>query len=42
VLEHNHGYIVTIASIAGFIDVSGLVDDCSSNFATVGLHETLT
>jgi short-subunit dehydrogenase len=32
-LEHNHGHIVTIAS---------LVDYCSSKFAAVGLHETLT
>jgi all-trans-retinol dehydrogenase (NAD+) len=41
-LEKNHGHIVTIASIAGFIGVSGLVDYCSSKFAAVGLHETLT
>ncbi len=41
-LEHNHGHIVTIASVAGFIGVSGLVDYCSSKFAAIGLHETLT
>ncbi len=41
-LEHNHGHIVTIASGAGLIGVSNLIDYCSSKFAAVGLHESLT
>ncbi|CAF1234268.1 unnamed protein product [Rotaria magnacalcarata] len=41
-LENNHGHIVTIASGAGLVGASGLVDYCSSKFAAVGLHESLT
>jgi all-trans-retinol dehydrogenase (NAD+) len=41
-VEKNHGHIVTIASAAGFVGASGLVDYCSSKFAAVGLHEALT
>jgi all-trans-retinol dehydrogenase (NAD+) len=41
-LEHNHGRIVTIASGAGLVGISNLVDYCSSTFAAVGLHEALT
>lgn len=41
-LDKNHGHIVNIASGAGLVGVSGLVDYCSSKFAAVGLHEALT
>ncbi|CAF1434022.1 unnamed protein product [Adineta ricciae] len=41
-LEKNHGHIVTIASGAGLTGAAGLVDYCSSKFAAVGLHESLT
>lgn len=41
-LEKNHGHIVTIASAAGFVGVSHLVDYCSSKYAAVGLHDALT
>ncbi len=41
-LEKNHGHIVTIASAAGLGGVAGLVDYCSSKYAAVGLHDSLT
>ncbi|CAF2373050.1 unnamed protein product [Rotaria sp. Silwood2] len=41
-IENNYGHIVTIASSAGLVGASGLVDYCSSKFAAVGLHEALT
>lgn len=41
-LEKNHGHIVNIASGAGLAGVAGLVDYCSSKYAAVGLHESLT
>ncbi|XP_011684126.1 epidermal retinol dehydrogenase 2 isoform X2 [Strongylocentrotus purpuratus] len=40
-LEKNHGHIVTIASLAGHLGVSGLVDYCASKFAAVGLDDAL-
>ena len=40
--EHNHGHIVTIASIAGIVGCNNLVDYCSSKFANVGFNEALT
>lgn len=39
--EHNHGHIVSIASIAGCVGLAGAVDYCSSKFAAVGLMESL-
>lgn len=40
-IARNHGHIVNIASSAGLIGVTGLVDYCSSKFAAVGFHESL-
>lgn len=40
-LQHNHGHIVSIASIAGCVGLAGVVDYCSSKFAAVGLMESL-
>lgn len=40
-LEHDHGHIVTIASLAGHVGMSKLVDYCSSKFAAVGFDEAL-
>ena len=40
-LQHNHGHIVSIASIAGCTGLAGAVDYCSSKFAAVGLMEAL-
>jgi all-trans-retinol dehydrogenase (NAD+) len=34
-LEKDHGHIVTIASLAGHVGISKLVDYCSSKFAAV-------
>ena len=41
-IEKNSGHIVNIASAAGLVGAAGLVDYCSSKFAAVGLHESLT
>nr|XP_002736978.2 PREDICTED: retinol dehydrogenase 10-B-like [Saccoglossus kowalevskii] len=40
-VTHNHGHIVTIASLAGSIGAPGMVEYCASKFAAVGLHESL-
>lgn len=40
-LENNKGHIVTVASIAGFLGVSGLADYCASKFGAVGFDEAL-
>ncbi|XP_060591145.1 epidermal retinol dehydrogenase 2-like [Ruditapes philippinarum] len=40
-MKRNHGHIVTVASSAGFIGVSGLADYCASKFAAVGFEESL-
>lgn len=40
-LRMNHGHIVTIASLAGHVGISKLVDYCSSKFAAVGFDEAL-
>lgn len=40
-IEKNHGHIVTIASVAGFIGVNGLADYCASKFGAVGFDESL-
>ncbi|KHJ92694.1 hypothetical protein OESDEN_07414 [Oesophagostomum dentatum] len=41
-MEENHGHIVTIASMAGKMGASGLVDYCASKHGAVGFHESLT
>lgn len=40
-LEKDHGHIVTIASLAGHVGMSKLVDYCSSKFAAVGFDEAI-
>lgn len=40
-LENDHGHIVTIASLAGHVGISKLVDYCASKFAAVGFDEAL-
>lgn len=40
-ISRNHGHIVTVASSAGLVGVSGLADYCSSKFAAVGFEESL-
>ncbi|XP_058062591.1 short-chain dehydrogenase/reductase family 16C member 6 [Anopheles bellator] len=40
-LKHDHGHIITIASLAGHVGISKLVDYCSSKFAAVGFDEAL-
>ncbi|KAG8511625.1 Estradiol 17-beta-dehydrogenase 11 [Galemys pyrenaicus] len=41
-MSNNHGHIVTVASAAGHIAVPYLMAYCSSKFAAVGFHQTLT
>ena len=41
-ISKNHGHIITIASGAGLFGVPGMVDYCSSKFAAVGTHSSLT
>ncbi|CAI4230005.1 unnamed protein product [Auanema sp. JU1783] len=41
-INNNKGHIVTIASIAGKVGVSGLVDYCSSKHGAIGFHESMT
>lgn len=40
-LETNKGHIVSIASLAGHVGISKLVDYCASKFAAVGFDEAL-
>ncbi|XP_044272425.1 estradiol 17-beta-dehydrogenase 11 [Tribolium madens] len=40
-IEKNHGHIVTIASMAGFVGINKLVDYCASKHAAVGFDEAL-
>lgn len=40
-IENNRGHIVTIASMAGFVGVSKLVDYCASKHAALGFDEAL-
>jgi len=40
-LQRDKGHIVTIASSAGLVGVSGLADYCASKFAAVGFDESL-
>jgi len=41
IIAANHGAIVTVASLAGFITVPGLVDYCSTKASAVAFHEGL-
>ncbi|KAJ6657503.1 hypothetical protein lerEdw1_002438 [Lerista edwardsae] len=41
-LKNNHGHIVTVASAAGHIVAPFVVAYCSSKFAAVGFHRSLT
>lgn len=40
-IANNHGHLVSIASTAGLIGVSGLADYCASKFAAVGFAESV-
>lgn len=40
-LAKDHGHIVTIASLAGHVGITKLVDYCSSKFAAVGFDEAV-
>jgi all-trans-retinol dehydrogenase (NAD+) len=40
-IKHNHGHIVTIASLAGHVGISKLIDYCATKFAAVGFDEGL-
>ena len=40
-LEENHGHIVTVSSLLGFMGMPGAADYCAKKFATIGLSETL-
>ncbi|KAL8580178.1 hypothetical protein ACOMHN_059151 [Nucella lapillus] len=40
-LSRDHGHVVSIASSAGLLGVTGLADYCSSKFAAVGFDEAL-
>lgn len=40
-IENNKGHIVTIASMAGFVGISKLVDYCASKHAALGFDEAL-
>nr|XP_056711784.1 estradiol 17-beta-dehydrogenase 11-like [Euleptes europaea] len=41
-MKKNHGHIVTVASAGGHVVVPFLVSYCSSKFAAVGFHKSLT
>lgn len=40
-IETDHGHIITVASMAGFVGTYKLVDYCSSKYAAVGFDEAL-
>eukprot|EP00916_Digyalum_oweni_P022052 GHVL01036596.1.p1 GENE.GHVL01036596.1~~GHVL01036596.1.p1 ORF type:complete len:310 (-),score=3.65 GHVL01036596.1:155-1084(-) len=40
-LSRNHGHVVSVASSAGLLGVTGLADYCSSKFGAVGFDESL-
>lgn len=40
-METNHGHIVTISSILGYMSLPRLVDYCASKHGAVGLHQSL-
>uniref|UniRef100_A0A8D0DQS5 Estradiol 17-beta-dehydrogenase 11 n=1 Tax=Salvator merianae TaxID=96440 RepID=A0A8D0DQS5_SALMN len=41
-MKNNHGHIATVASAGGHVTVPFLVSYCSSKFAAVGFHKSLT
>ncbi|ELK16387.1 estradiol 17-beta-dehydrogenase 11 [Pteropus alecto] len=41
-MKCNHGHIVTVASGAGYVGIPFLMAYCSSKFAAIGFHKTLT
>ncbi|XP_070587105.1 estradiol 17-beta-dehydrogenase 11-like [Erythrolamprus reginae] len=41
-MKNNHGHIVSVVSVAGFVSVPFLLPYCSSKFAALGLHKGLT
>lgn len=41
-IESDKGHVVTIASMAGIVGVTKLVDYCASKFAAVGFNESLS
>lgn len=41
-MNNNHGHVVTVASAAGHFGVPFLMAYCSSKFAAVGFHKSLT
>ena len=40
-IRNDHGHVVTVASMAGYIGLSGMVDYSASKFGAVGLTESL-
>ncbi|XP_033096216.1 epidermal retinol dehydrogenase 2-like [Anneissia japonica] len=40
-LARNHGHIINVASTSGYIGSNGLIDYCTSKFATVGFSEAM-
>uniref|UniRef100_A0A8C4NG23 Short chain dehydrogenase/reductase family 16C, member 5a n=1 Tax=Eptatretus burgeri TaxID=7764 RepID=A0A8C4NG23_EPTBU len=40
-IARNHGHLVSIASAAGYVTISGLADYCGSKFAAVGFAESV-
>ena len=40
-IKRNSGHIVTIASMAGHVGVTGLSDYCASKFGAIGFDESL-
>uniref|UniRef100_A0A2H6N2N5 Estradiol 17-beta-dehydrogenase 11 n=1 Tax=Micrurus carvalhoi TaxID=3147026 RepID=A0A2H6N2N5_9SAUR len=41
-MKNNHGHVVSIVSVGGFVSVPFLVPYCSSKFAALGLHKGFT
>ncbi|KAH7081662.1 hypothetical protein BKA63DRAFT_435683 [Paraphoma chrysanthemicola] len=41
-IENNHGMIVTVASLAGYLSAPGMVDYASSKTAAIAFHEGLS
>lgn len=41
-IKRNHGHIVTISSVAGYLPSAGLADYNASKYGAVGIHEALS
>lgn len=41
-IERNKGHIVTISSVAGYLNSPGLIDYNASKFGARAIHESLT